>query len=1608
MTARTGQRKIDRIDAVVEHLRERWGDEPEAAPEAFVRHFYRGVPPQDIAPTPLENLYGAVVSAWRFMAVRKPGRAKIRIYAPHLEEHGWEEPQTILEILNDDMPFLVDSVTAELREMGIGILLVVHPVFGVVRDDEGRLAEVLPTADRDRQAHAESLMQIHVAPQAPERMDEIRDRLERVLVKVGLAVSDWPAMTTRCRELAEDLREGGGPEGDEAADFLEWLLEDHFTFVGYREYVWRGRGSETRGAVRRGSGLGILHDRSVHVFDGLLTRGKLAPDVIHYISEPQALKVTKANLRSPVHRPVLLDAIAVKQRDEAGNPVSSSLFVGLFTSRAYAAMPMEIPALRWKVMRVLAKADVAPTTHDGRALQHILTAFPRDALFQIDEAALVSTALGILDLQERPRTALFAQVDPFERWVSCLVYTPRDRFDTELRQRMQSILTKAWNGRLAAYTTRIDEVPLARLHVSIRTTPGEVPRVDPAEVEKALVDAGRTWEDRLSDVLIAEHGEPEGAALLRRYGTAFPAAYRDFFHELEAVADIHYVERAIAGRGLDLNLYRPLEAPSNALRFKVYATGPLRPLSDVLPMLENMGFRIVAEEPFRLRLPDVTDPVWIRDLNLESRTSAPIDLPRIRDRFHEAFQLVWKGELESDGFNRLVVAAGLSARQVTVLRAYCRYLQQARMPFSQAYVEQTLESQPEIAHKLVELFETRFDPAAQEGADARADGIIAEIRALLDAVSNLDMDRIIRRYMVVIGATLRTNYYQRDADGCPKPYLSLKLDSSGIRSLPLPRPFREIFVHSARMEGVHLRGGKVARGGIRWSDRPEDFRTEVLGLMKAQMVKNTVIVPVGSKGGFIVKRLPPATAGREAVQKAVVAGYKTLIRGLLDLTDNLDGGVVKPPERVVRRDEDDPYLVVAADKGTATFSDIANGVAGEYGFWLGDAFASGGSAGYDHKKMAITARGTWECVKRHFREIGKDIQTEPFTVVGVGDMAGDVFGNGMLLSEKIRLVAAFNHQHVFLDPDPDLAASFTERKRLFDLPRSTWDDYDRSLLSEGGGIYSRDLKAIRVSPRVREILHLEGEELTPNELIHAMLQAPVELLWFGGIGTYVKASTERNGEVGDRANDALRIDGFELRAQVVGEGANLGLTQQGRIEAAIGGVRLNTDALDNSAGVDCSDHEVNIKVLLGEAERAGDLTRKRRDHILVEMTDEVGRLVLRDNYLQSQAITVAQQKGLSRLDRLGRFMRALEKEGRLDREIEYLPDDATLVRRMKDRVGLTRPELAVLLAYAKIAVYDELLPSDLPEEEWTGAELRRYFPEPLRETFAERIAEHRLHREILATMVTNAMLNRVGITFVHEMKERTGLPADEVARAFLAARDVLQLPPLYASIEELDNRVPAALQAEMLAEASGAVEQVVAWMLRELPRPIDVVGTVERFGSGVAELTGGLDTLLPRSHHIACERQAAAYVSRGAPAPLAMRVAQLEALVPACQIVRIADEAGVASLRAAEVYYAVGEAFGFDWLHGIAAELPVDSAWDKLAVTSVVDDLYGHQATIAAHALAVAPAGASAMEAMASWSESLAPLVDRTKRLFAELASVPRPDLAMLTVAVQQLKALTL
>ena len=1630
-SARASDRQAGVLAPILDAIHRRTGGGDSNA-SAFAGAFYRRMTEDELPVHDADGWAALAEDLLGFARKRKPGTTLVRLFNPVRDTHGWESPRTVLQIVNDDMPFLVDSVTMALAEAGVGVHVLGHPVIQVARDRTGRMTGV-------GEGETESVMHLEIDRQTAEGMATIETRLRQVLDDVRAIVADWSEMREKMQQVAGELAERPLPidaaERAEAQEFLRWAANDHFTFFGYREYQLRDSSGDELLVPVEGSGLGLLRG-------GGHAKGRplksLAAHRINAGGDGEVLVLTKTNARSTVHRPGYMDYIGVLGFDAKGRAVSEQRFLGLYTSGAYNRRPWDIPLVRERYEYVMTESGLKPTGHSGKALKHILETLPRDELFQCSEEELYRLATGVLGLQERVRSRLFLRRDRYGRFYSVLVYIPRDRFSTEVRRRVEAMLRRLLHADHVDANVAIGESPLAQVHLIVRPRSGEQVEVDQAQLERELAVIVRNWQDDLRDELVARHGEERGLVLASRYGRALPAGYIEQATPPIAADDVERLAALDAGSDLELNLQQ-LPAPAageTALRFKLYRSGGDIALSDALPMMENLGLRVVTEHPYRLEVGDA--PLYIQDFEVEAG-AAGVDVDQVGADFTEAFARLWRGDAENDGLNRLVLGASLDWRQVALLRAYAKYLLQVGVPFSQSYIEDAFGRNPLIARMLVELFEARFDPdadaaiadasrlAAQLRAlvggddalravlqpvvdarrldrDARAEAVRRALRALLDNVSSLDEDRILRSFMGVIDATLRTSYYQRAADGGWKETIAFKFDPAQVPELPKPRPYREIFVYGPRIEGTHLRFGPVARGGLRWSGRREDFRTEVLGLVKAQMVKNTVIVPVGSKGGFIVKR-PPAGGDRDALFAEGVACYRLFISGMLDITDNIVEGAIVPPRDVVRHDQDDPYLVVAADKGTATFSDTANAIAREYGFWLDDAFASGGSVGYDHKGMGITARGAWESVKRHFRAMGRDSQAQDFTCVGIGDMSGDVFGNGMLLSRHIRLVAAFDHRHIFIDPTPDAARSYAERERLFALPRSSWADYDAKLISKGGGVYPRTLKSIEISPQAREALGLpEGTtSMAPNALLSAILKAPVDLLWNGGIGTYVKGSSEQHADVGDRANNAIRVDGRDLRCRAVGEGGNLGMTQLGRIEAARNGVLLNTDFIDNSAGVDTSDHEVNIKILLNAQVREGRLKMEARNRLLASMTDEVAQLVLWDNYRQNQAISLMERMSLSRLGSKQHFIRTLEQQGLLDRQIEYLPSDAEIAERKSRGEGLTRPELSVLLSYSKLVAFDELLRSDVPEDPYLSKELQRYFPQPLQKKYAQAMEQHRLKREIIATAVTNTMINRMGATFLLRMQEDSGRSYGEVAKAFTITRETLEARALWLDIDALDGKVPESVQIDALQVIWNLQRSFTRWLLSRPGAIPDITTAVERYHGGFRDIRAG-ESILPDSQRPEYEASLADWLAKGVPADLAGQLAALPYLEPCADIIELATERKRRPIEVAKLHFRVGEALRVPWLTRQIDALEVDGRWHAVARGVLREELAAQQRTIVGQVLECP--GRTAEEKVRHWLERDDPALRFTLAMLSELAAQKSVDYPTVSVAVQRLSQL--
>src|SRR3569833_478804 len=1593
------------IERIAGFARQRLGGAQAAQAERFVRYYYEASNADDLLALPLDDLYGAALSHWKLAQLRRPGEVLLHVYNPRYDEHGWQSTHTVIEVVMDDMPFLVDSISMELLREGYSLHLMMHPVMRMVRGGRGELEQVLPRSDAQSESVAEAVMRLEGTRQTDAAaLNMLRDELLRVLADVRAVVADWAPMRARIAEIVAALEAQSLPipseDQQEAVSFLRWVGDDHFTFIGFRAYDLVAEGGQDTLRQVPGSGLGFLRDGDTA--SAAQSFAHIPPPLKAQAREPTLLIITKSTAVSSVHRPVHLDYLGIKRYNDAGEVIGEWRFLGLYSSLAYSARPSEIPMLRKKVDYVVDKAGYPPASHDRKALVHILDTFPRDEMFQFAEEELFEVTTGILQVQERHRLGLFLRKDLFGRFITALVYVPRDRYHTELRRRIQEILMQALDGASVEFNIQISESPLARVHFIIRTRAQQIPEYDTALLQARMVEAMSSWQDDLLAALHNQLGEEQGAKLYHRYHDAFPPAYRDDYSPRTAVVDIQRLEGLDETAPLTSHLYRHMEDDGALQRFKIYGGAEPMALSDVLPMLEHMGVRVLSARPYEIT-PRSSSPYWILDFDMTAGTDHPVDVMEVKELFQETFIHLCRGTIENDGFNRLVLAAELHWRSVVMLRALCKYLLQTNMRFSQSYIELSLANNPAAVKRLVELFEARFDPRAQDSAERVAE-LAASLEKILATVTNLDEDRILRQFLALMQAMLRTNYYQHDVHRQPKPYLSFKFDSAKIPNLPLPRPMYEIFVNSPRREGVHLRGGPVARGGIRWSDRREDFRTEVLGLMKAQMVKNAVIVPVGAKGGFVAKKLP-VTDDRDAIQAEVIHCYQSLIRGMLDLTDNWTGGEVVPPPEVVRYDGDDPYLVVAADKGTASFSDIANRIADEYRFWLGDAFASGGSSGYDHKKMAITARGAWESVKRHFRELGKDIQHEGFTVVGIGDMAGDVFGNGMLLSPHIRLLAAFNHAHVFIDPDPDPTASLEARRRLFTLPRSNWSDYNHALISTGGGVYSRRAKSITMSHEARRALGVAAEQLKPSEVITAILRAPVDLLWNGGSGTFVKASSESHTDVGDRSNDALRVDAVELRCRVVGEGGNLGFAQLARVEFARRGGRINTDAIDNSGGVDCSDHEVNIKILLNQVVASGELTLKQRNRLLVDMTDEVAGLVLADNYLQTQALSIAVYHAPLLLDDHARMIRLLEKEGRIKRKLEALPSDDEIAERDTAQEGLTRPEIAVLLAHSKIRLAEALLTADIAEDPFLSHELALYFPAPMREVYGGHMEAHPLKREIIATQNTTDMANRMGGTLWLRMQDASGHHPADIARAYTAAREIFAARALWQAIESLDNRVSSATQIDMFSETRRLLDRATLWLLRQHRTPLDIATMLARNDEPTTTLAERLHRLTKGEERRSLHAHARRWQAEGVDKDLALRVAGLEPLYAALDLSEVAAETDTDIGRAAELHFMLNTALDLHWLKEAVHALPRRDPWQRRARTGLLDDLQSALRMLTKSAIVSTRKIKSAEQRIHAWLEQNRVGVEHTRALFADVRATGRGELAMLSVAVREMRA---
>ncbi len=1591
----------DLLDAIVRRSRgQAAGRDLPGNRTALVRAYFAGVPEEDLRHRDPKTLAVAALSHVASARSRRRGVAIVRVFNPAVDREGWLCDASIVQLVTDDMPFLVDSITMTLNRLGHRVELLMHPILGVKRSGSGQLQELGPPRG-DGEQNLESFIHVEISKIADaEVLKRLRTALEDTLGDVRVAVDDWRAMSAELRDASVELRENAPTRPDllhEACEFLNWLAEDHFTLLGYREYrLSRGKTVDRLRPVA-GTGLGISRDdpsMTTPVITLTAKAGKIA-------RTNSPLVVTKADASSTIHRSGHLDQIGVKVFGADGNPRAVKRFVGLFTSAAYTERPGDVPLVRLKLDRVMAKSGLDPTSHSGKALQHILDTFPRDDLFQGSTTDLARISAGILNLQERHQVKLFCRRDAFNLFYSCFVYLPRDQYNPRTRRRIEELLMQAFNGTSIETKLTMSESALARLEATIRIPPDSkiVPKI--AVLEKQLEAVAQTWRDRFRAALLERFGANEGLKLFHRFGEHFPAAYREEIDPAKASGEIHKIAAVIDGLSdLEMSLDRAADGATHGLHFTTFRREEQIQLYTALPILEHLGMKVLSERLYRISAG--TTALWIQEFELEPAVDTTLSPEDIEPRFLECFRRVLAGEAENDQFNSFVVGAALDWREAALLRAYCKYLLQTALTFSQTYMQEVLGRHASLTHTLIALFHALFDP---DHDDKRRRTLATRSRRSiadqLERVTTLDEDRILRAFLSVIEATLRTNYYQPGADGTNS-YLSFKLDSTKIVELPQPRPKFEIFVYSPRFEGVHLRCGDIARGGLRWSDRREDFRTEILGLMKAQQVKNAVIVPSGAKGGFVCKQLPDGDP--EIVQSEVIACYQDFIRGLLDLTDNVVDERIVTPEGVIRRDDDDPYLVVAADKETATFSDIANEVAADYGFWLGDAFASGGSAGFDHKKMGITARGAWECVKRHFRELGIDTQQQPFTVAGIGDMGGDVFGNGMLMSPHIRLVAAFNHRHIFIDPDPDTRVSFSERRRLFQRPRAGWDEYNEAKLSAGGGVYSRDSKIVELHPAAQRVLGLDRAGVTPPELVHAILRMRVDLLWNGGIGTYIKSSRESDGDVGDPANDVLRIDADQLHCRVIGEGGNLGLTQLGRIEFAVLGGRINTDFIDNSGGVDTSDREVNIKILLDSALAGKKLPSSKRDDLLAAMTDEIAELVLINNYAQSQALSMMSTTKHERLGENAFLIRTLEERGLLDRELENLPTEDDINERRKTGSGLTRPELAVIMSYAKIELSNSLIDTDIPEDPYLSAELEAYFPARLRRRFAAEILSHRLRREIIAMRIASSMIDRMGASFAIRAEEDTGSTTAQVARAYAIAREIFGVRDLWKEIKACDNQTPTEVQYDLLFQISRRLRHAVYWLLRRRPDALSIEQTLVRFSPGVGQVRRSLAQLEGADGHR--RNDVTEHQRMGIPGRLVERLAALAIATQTLDIIEIADASKVTIADVVPLYFELGRGLRLDWIRTKIEALHVEGRWPARARATLREQLAQQQNALVQSILAQR-GRQTPQDALTEWLVESKDEVARVRQNLEDMDASGDIDFATLSVAIREIERLT-
>ncbi|MBL4584925.1 MAG: NAD-glutamate dehydrogenase [Pseudomonadales bacterium] len=1603
--------KEEMLQSLSDELQKKFNAEDARKLEVFIRHYYAAVPEMDLEEKNLDDLYYSSFSCWKFIHSTNPGESKLRVFNPDLEQHGWQSSHTIVEILCKDIPFLVDSTRSLLSDMHFNIHTIHSSVFSIERNSQGKLVDFKPaTAEADDGSgfNREAVIYFEIDKKSDQNeLDELNVLLDEVLSEVAQVVSDFDAMHERIVKVAGDTKSNkhlNKTERQHSSDFLEWVLSDNFTLLGIEEYAFEHKSDQFHIVQKNKQSLGIarLHkpEKTRRKFDDL------PEGTQRWIKRDTIMSFAKGGKVSRVHRPVHPDYISVRLYNDAGKAIGECRIIGLYTSSVYQSSPFNIPIVRDKIDYVLDKTGFEAGGHNQKDLIHVLVAYPRDGLFLLSKEELLEHATGIMGLQERRVTRLFVREDPYGQFISCLLFMPRDDYNTAIRVKIGELLQKECHAPSLSFSTYFSESVLVRVEYNLQMEQGSR-APETRYLEKKVRGSTRTWDDDFHTALIEHYGEELGTKYANQYLHALPSSYREDFSPRSAVVDIKKIAGLKTGGDLAMSFYRSVEESKDILRFKLFRRDAQIPLSDVLPILENLGLRVIGERPYEF-CDAQGSVIWVHDFSLIYSLSDSVNIQEVREIFQEAFSRIWYGDSDNDSFNNLVLGTRLDWREIAMLRSYAAYLKQIRFGFGRSSIADTLSKHLGITRSIVGLFSLMFDPyiVRGDGFDEQVESARINILEKLDEVTNINEDRILRRYLDLIGATLRTNFFQKTLTGQPKSYISIKFSPEKIPDIPQPCPQFEIFVYSPEFEAVHLRSGLVSRGGLRWSDRLEDYRTEVLGLVKAQQVKNSVIVPLGAKGGFVLKKLPDKI-GREQLQKIAIRCYKNFMRGMLDITDNLvDQHIVHPLDTVIR-DDIDPYLVVAADKGTATFSDIANGISEDYGFWLGDAFASGGSEGYDHKQMGITAKGAWIAVQRHFCEIGIDIQKEDFTVAAVGDMSGDVFGNGMLLSKHIRLQAAFNHRHIFIDPNPDAAASFIERERLFSLAESGWDAYNETLISKGGGVFSKDLKVIELSEEIQSFLEVETNKMTPSQLITAILKAPVDLIWNGGIGTYVKSTKETHAEVGDKANDSVRIDGTELRCKVFGEGGNLGVTQLGRIEYCLKGGACNSDFIDNAGGVDCSDHEVNIKILLDDVVKNGDLTDKQRSELLQAMTDEVGDAVLKNNYTQAQALSLAQYQASSRIDEFARYINRLVSQGQLDIELEFMPNAEMLADRRAKKLGLTRPELAILISYCKNIIKQELADSDLYTDPYLAKEVFEAFPKMLVDKYQNKLLEHRLYKELLATQITNGLVNYMGITFVHRLNETTGATSAEIAKAYITARDIFELPEIWNQIDAMDFKIASVAQLSWMMEIRSLTRRTCRWILRSRRINLDPHAEVTRFNPLVDILKNSALELLEGQRLGRWQTRFNELEEQGVPRKLASDLASIPVIYSTFSISDAAQITGKSFAFASAIHFGLEERLG---LYGFGEEikhLKIENHWQALARESFMDEFEWQQRALTMSVLQGADDhkidSESCQKAINDWMTDHAVLVNRWFLFMAELNRAVDKEYAMFSVAIRKL-----